>query len=234
MNSTTTPTEFSVRQTTALHALASGFSVTEAAEASGVHRSQLYRWLDNPKYNNALLNAKREHFVAIGYRFHTLAHKALDTLEQILTDEKASPHARIRAAKLVFEKMQVHQPLSQTSWEELVQTDQQCKDANAPHIVVGRFPYDPDACDLSNGQPQSPSEASATECDTKSELAKAATASATECDAKTKVPRQGESKAIYPATECDAPEALSASTLCNTPIELAELQLPGAQRDNRL
>jgi hypothetical protein len=225
------PNPYTIRQTTALHALSSGFSVTEAAEAAGVHRSQVYRWLDIPAFDHAFQNAKREHALAIGYRFHTLAHKALDALEQILTDEKTSPHARIRAAKLVFEKMQQGQPKLKPAWDEMVQIDQQCKDADSPHIVVGRYPYDPSACDMYYQQPQATESESATECDAKPELAKAAGATAsaeppaTECD-KVEAPAQQVPSTATPVTSIRSGHAPEASaTLCDTFSEVASPSL---------
>jgi transposase-like protein len=139
---------FTHQQTCVLHALASGLTPTEAAEQAGVNRSQLYAWMDQPRFRISLENAQREHFTAIAGRFHRLAVNAQNALEQIVNDPKCSPHARIKAANIILAHLERGQPALPRTAAEVAAIDQQCKDEHAPHIVVGRrieSVTDPDA-----------------------------------------------------------------------------------------
>jgi hypothetical protein len=90
---------FSTEQTIALDAIGAGATITQAAVQAGVHRNTISNWrrtnsgfqvaLSSAQYDGALL--KRERMV-------DLFEPALAAIRGILTDPKASPSARVKAA----------------------------------------------------------------------------------------------------------------------------------------
>jgi hypothetical protein len=93
---------FSPAQITVLQALAAGATVTAAAQLASVSRPTVYRWCDNPAFQQALAFAEQEHALTIRGRLQSLQVKALDKLEQVLDHPKASPSVILRATILLL------------------------------------------------------------------------------------------------------------------------------------
>jgi len=92
-------------QTQIIVALAQGTSHTVAANAAGIHRSTIYEWQKtNPAFRQALEYATEEYRVFICEQLTELSAKALNTLDDILSDPKASAGARLRASLAILNR----------------------------------------------------------------------------------------------------------------------------------
>jgi len=90
---------FTDQQTIALDAIAAGASITNAADQAGVHRNTIANWRrTNIGFNLALCNAQYDRALLIREHAEELLPSALDTVRAILTDPKASPSVRLKAA----------------------------------------------------------------------------------------------------------------------------------------
>ena len=84
-------------------ALARGLSRSAAAREAGIHRSTIYDWQEsNPAFNEALEQATEDYRAVLRDQLLDLSSKALDTLENILSDPKAPAGARLRASLAVL------------------------------------------------------------------------------------------------------------------------------------
>ncbi|MFN7923956.1 MAG: hypothetical protein U0Q16_27895 [Bryobacteraceae bacterium] len=89
----------SPKQLAAVHALATGSTVTAAAKAAGVHRDTVHDWTRHDNRFQAAINEGRHlHAQEIAERLRDLTDSALDTLAAILATKDASPATRLRAA----------------------------------------------------------------------------------------------------------------------------------------
>ncbi len=93
---------FTPAQITVLQALAAGATVTAAAQLASVSRPTVYRWTDDPAFQQALAFAEQEYALTIRDRMQSLRAKALDKLEQVLDNPKSSPSVLLRAAVLLL------------------------------------------------------------------------------------------------------------------------------------
>lgn len=93
----------SAKKRAALRALLSGLTLESAASASGVSRVSLWRWLQEPAFNEELQRLESEAIQAVSRRLLTLATGAADVLEKALQDSKAT--IRLRAAALILERL---------------------------------------------------------------------------------------------------------------------------------
>jgi transposase len=73
----------------------------EAAQAAGVNPATLYRWQNDPEFQRAQLEARREVFGQATGRLQQAANTAVDTLIEIMTDKEA--RGRVQAARCVLE-----------------------------------------------------------------------------------------------------------------------------------
>ena len=106
-------TELSGKQRQAIHLLIAGKSVTETAIAITVDRRTLQRWRSNNPHFQAEYNRQRtEIYESAQQRLHGLVHKAVDVLEQSLTD--GNLQAAIHLLKMVAK------PDAETDPEQLV------------------------------------------------------------------------------------------------------------------
>ena len=98
-DSATNKENLTVAQLKALGPLASGEAISHVAEAAGVDRSTVYRWLKNDAEFVAEFNRRREESVgAIQSELRTLAREAVAVLREILLDKNAPSSVRLRAA----------------------------------------------------------------------------------------------------------------------------------------
>ena len=101
---------FTPQQTIVLDALASGASVTDAADQAGVHRNTIANWRrENVAFRVGLTNAQYDRALFLREKAEEMTELAFHTLKLIMSDDKASPSVRLRAAlavvKLVTSQM---------------------------------------------------------------------------------------------------------------------------------
>jgi hypothetical protein len=96
-----------------VNALAAGSTLTDAAEAYGVHRVTIYRWMKTcPPFSAALHRARAEFVLARRDDLHQLSNRALETLLTILDNPKSSPAVLLRTAMFILQRPQ----LPKTGW----------------------------------------------------------------------------------------------------------------------
>ena len=101
----------SAQQITVLDALASGASVTQAATEAGIHRNTIANWRrESLTFQAALTNAQYERAFAFREKAEEMTDLAFDTLRALLTDPKASPSVRLRAALTVVKIVTAQMP----------------------------------------------------------------------------------------------------------------------------
>jgi len=106
-NSTDTPPLTTVQQCVA-NALAAGATLTDAAEAYGVHRVTVYRWMKSCQPFSAALHRARADFVlARRDDLYKLSNRALETLFAILADSRSSPAVLLRTAMFILQRPQI-------------------------------------------------------------------------------------------------------------------------------
>ena len=117
------------RQERALWALLSEPSIAAAAQAAGIGERTLHRWLDDPGFQDAYYDARRQAVGQAVARLQRAACTAVDTLEAVMADLTAPAAARVSAAKVVLEQVRAESLEDQeqriTELEALVATIQQ-------------------------------------------------------------------------------------------------------------
>jgi hypothetical protein len=97
--------ELTTAQRKALPHLLSSRSVEEAAKAAGISARTLYRWMADSAFGAALAESET---MAIDYavrRLIVLSDSAVDTLETVLKDDKASASTKVRAAMGILDSL---------------------------------------------------------------------------------------------------------------------------------
>jgi Homeodomain-like domain len=92
------------RRERAILALLEQSSVERAAHAVGIHPSTLWRWLQQPEFQEALYRARLQTFSQALGRLQQGASAAVGTVFRIMADARASDICRLRAAKYVLDK----------------------------------------------------------------------------------------------------------------------------------
>jgi hypothetical protein len=96
-----------------VNTLAAGATLTAAAEAYGVHRVTIYRWMKTSKpFSAALHRARAEFVLARRDDLHHLSNRALETLLAILDNPKSSPAVLLRTSMFILQRPQ----LPKTGW----------------------------------------------------------------------------------------------------------------------
>ena len=88
----------STKQQAAIAALLSSPSITEAAEASGIGRSTMHRWLEDPEFKQALSAAEAEAISSAVRRMVGDMSDNLATMRDIRDDKESSAALALRAA----------------------------------------------------------------------------------------------------------------------------------------
>jgi hypothetical protein len=92
-----TPSKLKVKQQLAITALLGGASQSAAAEAAGVDRSTLYRWMKrDAEFVAAYNRVKHDHYDAIHARMFQITNQMLDTLENLLKRPFSTTSDRLR------------------------------------------------------------------------------------------------------------------------------------------
>lgn len=116
------------KQVQAVNSLLSGSSIRQAAQLAGVNARTLYRWMEEPRFTQALKDGESRILQAVGVRLAGLAGAACDVLSDILESETSSPGAGVRrlAAVNVLEMLSKWKEL--TDFEERLQALERGRD----------------------------------------------------------------------------------------------------------
>lgn len=99
----TTETNLDPKQEKALTELLQQPTIQAAADATGVARSTLYRWLQDPEFASAYRAARSEALAHATARLQQLASEAVDALGTVIGNADAAPKDRISAARTVLD-----------------------------------------------------------------------------------------------------------------------------------
>jgi transposase-like protein len=98
-------TTLSPKQRKALEALITTGDTTSAAEAAGVHRDTLYRWLKQPLFATMLREAEAQAIDEVARVLIRLSRSAVGTLAQAMAERDAPLGPRIRAADITLSRL---------------------------------------------------------------------------------------------------------------------------------
>ncbi len=97
--------KLTIRQKKAIAALTTTADVTGAAEAAGISRDTIYRWLKIPEFQAALDEATSKALVELSRQLVTLGAAAVQTIDGLLDETNAPPGTRLRAADIVLGRL---------------------------------------------------------------------------------------------------------------------------------
>lgn len=100
-----TPTSLTPRQYKAIESLLLTGEVTAAAAAARVSKETVYRWLKRSDFQRAVNNAEVRALQSLAGRLVGLGDLAAKTLEDVMSDVKAPPSARVVAAGRVIDAL---------------------------------------------------------------------------------------------------------------------------------
>ncbi len=94
----------STQQLTAICALSSGATLTEAAEEAGVHRNTLANWRRNElPFQYAFAHAQYDRALLFREKAEALADLAIETIKALLADPKTPAGVRLKAALSILQ-----------------------------------------------------------------------------------------------------------------------------------
>lgn len=94
------------KQREAIATLLAGSSVAATADAIGVGERTLHRWLKEDEAFQAELRALEEQVIDVATRrLLNMQTTALDTIDDVLNDDEAGHHVKLRAAGMVLDNM---------------------------------------------------------------------------------------------------------------------------------
>ncbi len=91
--------DLTIRQEKAITALLSCRTVAEAAKLAQVGERSIYRWLKQDTFQSHLRRARRQALSQALGRLQQVADRAVDTLDTILDDKKATTASRVSAVR---------------------------------------------------------------------------------------------------------------------------------------
>jgi hypothetical protein len=91
------------RRMEAVVALLSHRTVREAAHAVGIGESTLFRWLQDPFFQDAYRAAKYDVVQQTLAQLQRASGEAAHVLQKIMTDPKVSAYTRVAAARIILE-----------------------------------------------------------------------------------------------------------------------------------
>jgi hypothetical protein len=95
--------KFGRKKEAAIAALLTQRNVEEAARVAGIGTQTLYRWMKEPKFQAAYLDARRATVFQSNARLQQASSAAVSTLLKIMVDASAPAAARVRAADHVLD-----------------------------------------------------------------------------------------------------------------------------------
>ena len=78
-------------------------TVKEAAEAAGVHKATVYRWLREPQFQAAYREARRDAVSRATARLQQISSEAVEALREIVSDSSQQGASRVGAARVILE-----------------------------------------------------------------------------------------------------------------------------------
>lgn len=93
------------RQSIAIERLLNGGTVQGAADAAGVSRKTVYKWLSIPAFQEAINNAQAEAMARLSRALIALGGSAVLTLGEIMNDHTQPAAVRVRAADIVTNRL---------------------------------------------------------------------------------------------------------------------------------
>jgi|SRR5215475_9001509 len=91
------------KQRRAIAALLSEPTTKAAAETAKVGETTIHRWLNDPIFSAALKESRERVFESTLAALQGASSKAVETLLDVMKDEKAQPSARVSAARTMLE-----------------------------------------------------------------------------------------------------------------------------------
>lgn len=95
--------KLSAKQDRATVALLSSPTIREAAETVGVGETTLFRWLQNPVFQEAYQQAKQAVVRQAITRLQQVTGEAVDVLREVMTDPDSPASSRVTAARTVLD-----------------------------------------------------------------------------------------------------------------------------------
>ncbi len=92
-------------QRRAIEALMLTNTIARAAQKAKVSEKSIYLWMKQDHFQTALRVARRDALAHTTTRLQQLTARAVDTLEGVMEDEKASSASRVSASRLSLEMM---------------------------------------------------------------------------------------------------------------------------------
>jgi hypothetical protein len=93
----------SAQQIAVICALSSGVNMTAAAEQAGVHRNTIANWRRNSlPFQQGFAHAQYDRALYYREKIENLVDLAIDSIQQILTDPKAPPSVKLKAALAIM------------------------------------------------------------------------------------------------------------------------------------
>ena len=96
-------TTLTAKQQRALDALLREPTVLAAADAAGVSKTTIFRWLSDPTFAAAYKQARGHLLTSTLTALQSASSTAVATLSEVMKDTTAQPSARVSAAKAVLE-----------------------------------------------------------------------------------------------------------------------------------
>jgi hypothetical protein len=78
-------------------------TIDEAAQAAGIGRTTLFRWLQVKEFHAAYMKARRDSVKQAIARLQSKTGEAVDVLAEVMNDSQVNPFARVAAAKAIIE-----------------------------------------------------------------------------------------------------------------------------------
>lgn len=94
------------KQEKAIEGLITTNTRAAAADYAGCSERSVYKWLSDPIFKSVLLDRENDLRREAGRRLAMSAKEAIDTIKEILSDERKDPGLRLRAADLLLKYMQ--------------------------------------------------------------------------------------------------------------------------------
>lgn len=100
-----TAAKLGVKQLAAIEALLTFATRKDAAQAAGVDRKTLQRWLANPTFAAELRAAESAVMDEASRRLLSIANDALTVIDETLKDTTIPPSVRLRAAESILDRL---------------------------------------------------------------------------------------------------------------------------------
>lgn len=78
-------------------------TVKEAAEAAGVHKATVYRWLQEPQFQAEYREARREALSRATARLQQISSEAVEAFREIVGDRSQQGASRVGAARVILD-----------------------------------------------------------------------------------------------------------------------------------